>query len=141
MAFVTRNAMYKGSDVRVATGTLFNPGQWPRRGIDANWWSWRVVLSYAMQGGHINVFDLEAFVSALQWCFRSASNFNCRILHLCDNQVTYGIATKGRTSSGLLRRKLYRWNALLLASSCHAFTVFVKSAANPADKPSRWWGE
>eukprot|EP00973_Karenia_brevis_P049213 6826182-Karenia_brevis.AAC.1 len=39
---ILENAMYKGSDVRLATGTMLRPGTWPRKSFMPWWWRWAV---------------------------------------------------------------------------------------------------
>eukprot|EP00973_Karenia_brevis_P030027 4139169-Karenia_brevis.AAC.1 len=35
---ILANAMYKGSDVRLATGTMLRPDTWPRKSLMPWWW-------------------------------------------------------------------------------------------------------
>ena len=56
---MVRSAIFKGSDVRVATGTMCNPAVWPRSGVPADRWQWRTCLSFPQSGAHINVLELN----------------------------------------------------------------------------------
>ena len=137
---IIRAAIFKGSDVRLASGTLLNPAGWPRRGLEAPRWEWRVCCSFPFAyEDHINILELAALLVALKWRVRRAHRIACRFLHLCDSQVCIAVACKGRSSSQGLHRVLTRYCSLLLASSCHPFYTFVRSELNPADAPSRWW--
>ena len=136
---LVRNAIFKGSDVRAATGGLWKPSGWPRRGVDANRWLWRTCLSFKQGGSHINVLELQALLTAVAWRMRSRANIGTRFIHFCDSQVSIAVACKGRSQSRQLQSILMRLNALLLATSSHPFWVFVRSELNPADAPSRWW--
>ena len=135
-----RSAIYKGSDVRLATGSLQKPSGWPRRGVEAGHWKWDVCLSYPQRTTeHINVLELRALLATFRWRARRAQGLSGRVIHFCDSQVAIAVACKGRSSSRRLHRLLLQLSALLLATSCHPFYTFVRSAENPADRPSRWW--
>ena len=133
-----RNATHKGSDVRLATGTLHSPGLWPRRTIEASRWKWRVVLSYRADGDHINVAELKAVFTSIRWRLRSAKNVACRAVHLLDSQVALSVLVKGRSSSWQLQKVLHKINCLVLGSSLTLAYAYVRTDLNPADRPSRW---
>ena len=135
-----RSAAFKGTDVRLASGVLLDPSGWPRRGVEAPRWRWRVCLSFPQRSQlHINVLELEALLATFKWRSRGAEPLGCRVIHFCDSPVCIAVACKGRSTSFLLHRLLTRLNALLLATSCHPYFVFVRSEDNPAGSPSRWW--
>ena len=139
---VHRNSSGRGSDVRLATGILFNPGAWPRRAVAAARWTWKVVVAFPMQGRHINVQELEAILSSLKWRTRTRAGPGRRSIHFVDSQVCMAVVAKGRSSSSQISQVLVRINALILASNLAPAMLYVKSADNPADHPSRWkkWG-
>jgi len=139
---IHRNSSGRGSDVRLATGVLFNPGVWPRRAVAASRWAWKVVVAFPMKGRHINVQELEAILSALKWRTRSRAGPGRRSVHFVDSQVCMAVLAKGRSSSAQLRQVLVKINALILAANLAPALLYVKSADNPADAPSRWrkWG-
>jgi len=139
---VHRNCSGRGSDVRLATGVLFNPGVWPRRAVAASRWKWKVVVAFPMAGRHINVQQLEAILSSLKWRTRTRAGPGRRSVHFVDSQVCMAVIAKGRTSSSQIRPVLAKINALVLASNLAPALLYVKSADNPADRPSRWkrWG-
>ena len=140
---VHRNSSGKGSDVRLATGIIFNPGMWPRRAIAAGRWNWKVVVAFPMRGRHINVQELESVLSALKWRTRSRLGPGRRSVHFIDSQVCMAVLAKGRSSSSQVRQVLIKINALILASNLAPAMIYVRSADNPADAPSRWtkWGD
>jgi len=132
------NASYRGSDVRMTTGTLHNPNCWPRRPIEANLFRWRVVVAYKLTGKHINALELQAALATLKWRLRSSAQVRRRWVHLLDSQVCIAVIVKGRSSSRLLTSILRRYNALMLMGSCQGFYAYVRTHENPADAPSRW---
>ena len=134
-----QNAMYRGSDVRLASGVLTRPSIWPRRTIDPGWWSWRVALSHPLRPAHINAQEIKAVLSTFQLRLESCSNVGTRHAHLLDSQVSMGLLCKGRSSSNQLMRILKRVLALILAGHTYAAYVYVATHLNPADPPSKWW--
>ena len=133
-----RNVMYRGSDVRVATQTLVSPGIFPRKSLDASRWKWGVVLAFPLKGLHINALELQAIVATLRWRLRKAAAVGKRFTHCVDSQVCMAVCCKGRSSSRILCRILHILNSLSLASSTHTVYAYIRSADNPADRPSRW---
>ena len=133
-----RSSIYKGCDVRVATASLLDPKSWPRRSLEPSRWTWRVVLAFPIKGSHINVLELRAVISAVEWRCRSVRNIRTRAVHATDSQVVMAVVAKGRSSSRILNFALKRLNALLLASSIRLALVYVRTDLNPADRPSRW---
>ena len=134
-----RNAVFKGSDVRLATSTLMDPRGWPRQGIEARRWIWKPVLAYPRSGRHINVLELGAVLSAIKWRMRGLAGVRAKFAHLCDSQVSIAVLVKGRSSSHQLSQTLKMINSLVLASSCCPMYVYVRTGDNPADAPSRWF--
>eukprot|EP00973_Karenia_brevis_P089533 12398238-Karenia_brevis.AAC.1 len=114
---ILANAMYKGSDVRLATGTMLRPDTWPRKSLMPWWWRWAVVMSYNVRSEHINVLEMRALTSGLRWKLRSGANMGRRHVFALDSQVVIGVAVKGRTSSQQLRNALLQFNLLILSTS------------------------
>jgi hypothetical protein len=133
-----RSALHRGSDVRLATGTLMRPDTFPRMAFDASRLQWRVICAYTRHGEHINALELAAAVAAMRWRSRQAGEFGRRHIHLIDSQVAQAVMTRGRTTSTRLRYLLRRLNALALAMDSAPGYAYVHTAANPADGPSRW---
>ena len=133
-----RSATHRGSDVRLATGTLHDPRCWPRQSVPVGRWKWRVVVAYKRQGAHINALELRAVLAAVKWRARTPGNLNARFLHLSDSQVCLGVLVKGRSSSGQLFAILQRLNHLVLAANFVPAYGYVVTHLNPADAPSRW---
>ena len=133
-----RNVMYRGSDVRVATQTLTSPGVFPRKSLDASGWKWKVVLAFPLSGQHINALELRAIVAILTWRLRESVSIGKRFAHCIDSQVCMAVCAKGRSSSRILCRILHSLNSLSLASSTHTLYAYIRTADNPADRPSRW---
>eukprot|EP00973_Karenia_brevis_P016330 2237269-Karenia_brevis.AAC.1 len=66
-----RCSTHRGSDVRLATGTLLKPDIWPRQSLVSAWWKWRVMLSYALHNRHINVHEMIAVLQTWKWRCRN----------------------------------------------------------------------
>ena len=133
-----RGAIFKGSDIRLSTGSLLDPSVWPRQAAEVKRWRWKVVVSYRRGGEHINSLELYAVLVSLRWRFRAAANIGKRAVHFVDSQVVQGVLVKGRSSSRLLMRTLRSANALLQCACCFMVYGYTKTGENPADAPSRW---
>ena len=136
-AFVRRQE-FRGSDIRLDTGSFYRPDSFPRGAIDPGRWLWHVAESYEFRiQGHINVLELKALVRTFEWRLRSSSFQKCRALHLTDSQVALATSVKGRSSSRALNRLLRKFAALQLAAGIYPLLGWVESDSNPADEPSR----
>ena len=130
----------KGCDVRLDTGVVVGGSGWPRQPMDVGLWAWQVVHGWPFKdSAHINELELRAFLSALKWRLRRRPCTRRRMLHLLDSQVSIGVLCKGRSSSHLLNRVVHKVDAVVLAAQVHMVFGFVRSEANPADGPSRWF--
>jgi hypothetical protein len=144
--FYHRIMSFKGNDVRLGAGALGDPSVYPRKSVEAKRWRWRVAMAWKMSGAHINALELVACHAAAKWRCRRARGSACglgkRFIHLTDSQVCQGVLCKGRSASNVLQRILKRHAALILASSMVPGYVWVRTADNPADAPSRYreWG-
>jgi len=128
----------QGSDVRMATGTLFNPSGFPRKAVDPDLWRWQCVVKFSWrEEAHINELEMRAYLSAFKWRPRSSVNIDTRFLHLLDSQVSISVLTKHRSSSIRLNRVARKVDALELASGSAGCFGYCKSSKNPADAPSR----
>ena len=130
--------MYRGSDVRVATQTMVSPGMFPRKSLDASRWNWKVALAFPLSGQHTNALELRAIVATLKWRLRKSASVGKRFTHCINSIVCMAVCAKGRSSSRILCRVLHIWNSLSLASSTHTVYAYIRTADNPADRPSRW---
>ena len=97
------------------------------------------MVAYPRTGAHINVLELGAVLSAMKWRTRCIAGIKVKYAHLCDSQVCIAVLVKGRSSSAQLSHTLKKVNALTLASGCCPAFVYVRTADNPADDPSRWY--
>ncbi|CAK0905802.1 unnamed protein product [Prorocentrum cordatum] len=84
---LVRSAIFKGSDVRIASGRAHNPTGWPRRGVEAHIWQWKALAATALSEGDTAVAavilvsfkgflrPVEAMLQAshLAWDFDSGS--------------------------------------------------------------------
>ncbi len=133
-----RRVQYRGSDIRMDVGVMLNPEAVPRMPISARKWRWRPVKGWAWKDAeHINVLEARAILQTFKWRSRSLVSFHSRFIHLSDSQVALAIFAKGRSSAFKLNRVLRKAAALLTATDMYPLMGFIRSADNPADKPSR----
>ena len=90
-----------------------------------------------MTGYHINALELIAVRVSLEQKMKKLTAIGARHVHLADSQVAISIAVKGRSSAKKLQGILCRLNSLMLAASCYPYYVYINTADNPADEPSR----
>jgi len=86
---------------------------------------------------HINLEEAEALLHFVRWVLRSPARFGRRLVVLLDSRVVVGAVGKGRSGSVPLNRLLRRLAALTFAGGLALFVVFIPTAHNPADHPSR----
>eukprot|EP00971_Amphidinium_carterae_P058605 1158806-Amphidinium_carterae.1 len=136
----SRATSHRGSDVRLATGTLLRPMSAPFQSFDPGLWVWKVLQSYPWKepGQHITYLEVLAVFNTLRKLSRSADCYSSRLLHLVDSQASLGALCKGRSSSRHLNGTLRRLSSLLLAMNSHVLYGWIRSESNPADAPSRW---
>ena len=130
----------KGEDIMVqapSEETLRYPRL--RASLPAGLWTWKTVMGWRWQGSpeHINVLELRAALTSLQWRFVKKQALRSKFVHLVDSLVCLHALSRGRSSSRKLRRTMSRVNALLLATGSHAVWAYVHTKDNPADRPSR----
>ena len=110
----------------------------PRRNLDLALGDFRVVLSVQVASPQsINLEEARALIVYVRWILRTGQHFGKRLVVLLDSSVVIGAVTKGRSSSIPLNRLVRRLAALTFAGGLSLFLVFVPSAHNPADWPSR----
>ena len=133
-----RAADHRGSDVRLATGTMMKPSCWPRMAADESLWKWKTALKTKWTSpAHINELELRAVLLSLKWRLRRARGQNRVALTLIDSAVSIGVLVKRRSSAYRLQRVVRKVNALELVSGTRWVYGFVMSAVNPADSPSQ----
>ena len=86
---------------------------------------------------HINIREGRAFLALLRWVLRARGRHGHRIVILVDSRVWLGGVTKGRSSSLPLNTLLRQVAALVMAGGLVLHVVFIPTAWNPADDPSR----
>ena len=128
---------HRGSDVRLDIGTILDAAR-QALPYPAPAWSWSVLQSYPWATTqHINVLELFAFFNFVRAATRDLSYYNIRFFHVLDSRVSSCVTAKGRSSSRVLNRVLRRLAALQLASDIYPLTLWIISAWNFADTPSR----
>eukprot|EP00435_Cladocopium_sp_Y103_P024382 s733_g6.t1 len=136
-AFIRRQEL-RGSDVRLDVGSLYRPDSFPRGSIDASRWQWHVGLAWPFRHPeHINILELRALISSLEWRLRSTSFTQCRALHVTDSVVALSVGVKGRSSSRSLNRLLKRYAALQVAGGIYPILGWVESEDNPVGGMAR----
>ena len=134
-----RGIDHRGSDVRLDSGVMMNPSSWPRQGIPAGLWKWKIVLAFKWQRqAHINELEVRAALSQMLWRLRNHRNIGTKFLHLLDSQVAIGVLCKRRSSSRVLQFVLRKVDALELCGSLVPVYGYCHTEDNPADAPSRW---
>ena len=104
---------------------------------------WETVIScgFWFQEDRIVLLEAHAVLMALRWLAVNPENFGKRIIFLVDSMALLGALAKGRSSTRRLNRLCRRVAALLLATRIRPVWVWVESALNPADAPSRAVGQ
>ena len=99
---------------------------------------WRTAISTRWNfDSHINVLEAQAVLLALRWYISSRQRLHTRVPILVDSSSVVGALSKGRSSSRRLLRQCRRIAALCLAADIRPYYVWVPTAHNPADAPSR----
>lgn len=86
---------------------------------------------------HINLSEMDALGFLVRGIAKHSDMLNSRVLCFSDSQVVVGAASKGRTSSRALQRKLKRVAATCLCGRLDVGLRWVPTHLNPADEPSR----
>jgi hypothetical protein len=99
---------------------------------------WTTIISAAWRfPQHINLLELHAVLSALRWLASRPCAHGTRVLCWIDNAVTaYGLK-KGRAHSLPLQALLRHAAVLQVVSGIRLFPLWIPTACNPADRPSR----
>ena len=133
-----RRVNHTGSDVRISTGSILNPKNYPRQSACANWWNWSKVFAYKWaKSDHINNLELRSIIHSIEWRIRHLKECHLRVFHLTDSYVAMSVISKGRSSAQLLKPLLGRLAAALLAWDLQLIVSHVESTENPTDHDSR----
>ena len=99
---------------------------------------WSVIVSSRWsRTEHINILEARALISCMRWVASLRSSIKCRVLVLSDSQVIVGSASKGRSSSPQLLRRLRSLASICLSAGLQPRYYWIPSQYNPADEPSR----
>eukprot|EP00971_Amphidinium_carterae_P314555 6252250-Amphidinium_carterae.2 len=96
----------------------------------------RAVFSFR-ESAHINKQELLAWRCALRSSVRKRTALRSRAVFLIDSQVVTNIIRKGRSSSRSLNHILGTCLPLMLLGQVIPEPLWIRSAANPADDPTR----
>ena len=100
--------------------------------------AWSTIISAPFRyHHHINKLELQAVVSAIRWVLSSPTGLHTRIICFIDNPVTALIIKKGRARSRSLQSLMRKLSLYLIAADLQINPIWVPSAINPADRPSR----
>ena len=136
--FLLRRTNHTGSDVRVVSGQLMNPKNFPRQSVNSLWWKWEPTFQVRWKHAeHINCLELEAILLSIKHCITHLHLRTSKLFHVTDSYVCMSIIAKGRTSSRMLARKLRVLSAYLLLFDLHLVICHVDSGDNPTDAASR----
>ena len=135
---IFRGMSHRGSEVRVATGEILRPLQWPRRPVNVEYWRWRNVIKIHWKWkAHINELEARGALAALKWRTRSRAGLGQRWLHLVDSFIVIAVMSRKRSTSKILNRVIKKFAILELASFTQCVFAFTRSHENPSDAPSR----
>lgn len=124
----------RGTDVRLWLSNLENQ-ELP---YPAKRWFWKEVMAYAWKRpDHINVLEVNAYVTMQKRRSRDLSKHGTRYLSIVDSMVTRGAVAKGRSSSRAINHLPRKSAALNLAADMYPVAVWTISDWNFADAASR----
>ena len=86
---------------------------------------------------HSGAMEAHGVVLLAQWAARCADRHSARLVTAIDARAVLGAAKKGRSSAATLKRPIARLAATCLAADLQLSCLWVPSAHNPADAPSR----
>ena len=124
----------RGTDVRLWLANLENQ-ELP---YPAKRWFWKEVMSYAWKRpDHINVLEVNAFVTMQRRRSRDPAKHGTRYLSIVDSMVTRGAVAKGRSPSRAINHLLRKSAALNMAADTYPVAVWTISDWNFSDAASR----
>lgn len=97
---------------------------------------WRTVAAPCRRS-HIGLAEADAAIWSLEDRMRRPREWGCRVIHGVDAAALVGAFCKGRSSSRLFNRRCRRRAAISLVAGFEEFFVWIESARNEADAPSR----
>ena len=86
---------------------------------------------------HINRQEVIAALLGVRWLGRQPRLWGSRVFLLLDSTVACGALAKGRSSAAALRALLRRFTGLCFSFNICISFIWVSTAINPADGPSR----
>ena len=129
------NGHYRGTDVRFAVEHFAQRELVP---YPAYRWLWRDTLSFRWkQEAHINELEIQALIAHIRRLMREPDVRQARLMVVVDSQVLFYAVGKGRSPSKRINRLLRRLAALQLIGDLYVLPIWILSAWNFADRPSR----
>ena len=108
---------------------------------DATNWTLIAFGPWKKLGDHINVKEARVALMAVRRLCRSVKNLGKRCLILSDSMVTILALSKGRSGSGGLNRIWRQTAAYVVGGGLNLHFRHIATDVNPADGPSRKFGE
>lgn len=135
---LARRADLKGSDVKLTSGKLLTPKIWPRRGVCAAPWRYKLVAAWKWrQPQYITELEVRAAAIGLKSKLLKRTSRGKRHVVLVDNQAAIGVISKSRSRSKRLNRLARHLTSYLLFRQASVLTGYVSTDENPADQGSR----
>ena len=107
-------------------------------GGDSSWSIARMGLWGNPKSIHINIGEIATGCMAVRWmASQPGHSLDKRVVFIGDNQASLGALSKGRSSVPAMNRACRQVCALVLSAGFVASWVWVRSASNPSDFPSR----
>ena len=105
--------------------------------------NWTLIASgpWKKLGDHVNVKEARVALMAVRRLCRSVKNLGKRCLILSDSMVTILALSKGRSGSGGLNRICRQTAAYVVGGGLNLHFRHIATDVNPADGPSRKFGE
>ena len=105
--------------------------------------NWTLIASgpWKKMGDHINIKEARVALMAVRRLCRSVKNLGKRCLILSDSMVTILALSKGRSGSGGLNRICRQAAAYVVGGGLSLHFRHITTDVNPADGPSRKFGE
>lgn len=99
---------------------------------------WKLIVSSPWaRAEHITTLELRAFKTSVMWMLSLSAAEGCRLVQFYDSMAVVGAVRKGRSSSRNFKPILRVLSAFVLATGCKLHILWVPTASNAADAPSR----
>ena len=104
-------------------------------------WDLVTAAAWKFPSEHINLKEGRVALMSLRRLCRTVKNLGHTALTFCDNMGVVLAMERGRSSSGPLNGYCRRAAAYIVAGGVNWRLRYIRSEVNPADEPSRRFGE